>query len=446
MPNHYQIVQIGVPILTSLNEVSYDQDDNLLKLKTHLPEKAWSTLRVGGERDYLRWKEKSFVLMGEEDTDVGSCFITPSMTSNSAPCIDPEVEVAYDDKASSYAPAGDLRTVIEGFNGELPMGGGFVPVIGVCDSNSFHNVSYILSCSAFTRAVASFEACTDYMVLNFDFHNDNSSSVEYVSSDGWGGQAKHWVETLCRKNYQYTVVGLGGIKVQNLVPKGEEWAFANSSYDLELDIYREFSLAMNERAPDLANTCVYISIDRDVLGTQYTQWSTDSKIPFDDLHEAMVRSIAHLISRGAKIIGFDITGFPVRKEAADHSAEVLPSSVKADITRLIRTAEHAIELSLSTEAPMRTVRARMTELTAEPEVVGSPIFRREERISLFEEMRLKREAKERRQRERLERIESNAALLERREEIRIVLSRSPRIQTMDEDVLHEYVCTLLERE
>jgi len=240
--------------------------------------------------------------------------------------------------ASSRVDRPQMDRFIEGL---INKGLGF-PMFSVCDCNSFHTSGYLWGLYAAKMLEKDGKPKGPVAVINFDQHND-IGSVQYhdVRSDGWG------VPLLNR----LTNLGFGGCYMSVGVGS-ERGALATSprmagagcaSYASHKKA--AFVKLWKKLMESLGNTIkyIFISIDRDCLQGNYTQWGDGYFKNTADLTNHMGKVLESLFeaceerekSIVPQFIGFDITGLPEHRKLLS-SAPKKPDEIWKDLdTQLV---------------------------------------------------------------------------------------------------------------
>ncbi|UCF14170.1 MAG: hypothetical protein JSW59_12220 [Phycisphaerales bacterium] len=234
-------------------------------------------------------------------------------------------------------------------------------VFAVCDCNCFHNSAYVFGLLALNRRVnqeASAEplecpakigkelnvldeyVCTPVLIVNIDQHNDFKREEGRVDSDGWG-------QPLLRKfDYgAYVAVGLAGganlvgIKTLDEEPKAikpgvqlptlfdyqETIRRGNDAYKRVKAKFQKLWIKL-EKEMKFPFKYAYLTIDRDCMAFNHTQWGHRGSIFKNRFNvyyvaDAIIESFREI---GIALAGLDVTGLP--EDASLKAKE--PDSIK----------------------------------------------------------------------------------------------------------------------
>ena len=234
-------------------------------------------------------------------------------------------------QASSWCIQSDMEKMIGAMKATRRIGW---PLFTVCDSNSFHNVGYIMSRYAFANSK---NPRPWKLVINFDAHQDMGGADGIVGSDTWGGclSAKY------KKKLVYlNLGGLGAaysILYNGVRQQGFRSPFTALKMKREFDFLNKFpspkpntyltdpdkcttllnfawtKLGQLVQGFDLAQADVYATVDRDFMYGNGSMWGDSTSIfTYDDGYKLVSNVLKHVIdTKKARLVGFDVTGLPV---------------------------------------------------------------------------------------------------------------------------------------
>jgi hypothetical protein len=219
---------------------------------------------------------------------------------------------------SSAVPSEQMDSFIENLI-ELKPSLGF-PVFSVCDCNSFHTTGYLWGMYAARSLQQLGLPKGPVAIVNFDSHADTGKKdSQVVAIDRWGGML---VNSMAKAGFPACYLSVFNH------PNGEGSAFSATE-----GAKKSAKLPTIGKALDQSKTFldfwgkvetyfgkkiqyVFVSIDRDVLKNNYTQWGDGAIADHEALMVAMRTALAPLevlktsAQKTATLIGFDITGLP----------------------------------------------------------------------------------------------------------------------------------------
>ncbi|MBO0803732.1 MAG: arginase family protein [Nocardiopsaceae bacterium] len=200
------------------------------------------------------------------------------------------------------------------------------PLFSIIDTDSAHH----LSAPLVERAVAYADAPRlvgepgrAMLVVNFDAHTDYGAQARDTSTpitcQSWGRFVSNTVPQV--HGYQladaYVRFGLNTALDSTPTWSHGEWHQANTD-----TVTQRIAETDNASLADQLDTVIdaitqhgtrglnaYVSIDRDVVQVNYTQYS-DGPFPADQGIAGVKTCLDHLVSKGASIVGFDVCGLP----------------------------------------------------------------------------------------------------------------------------------------
>jgi hypothetical protein len=194
------------------------------------------------------------------------------------------------------------------------------PLFSIIDTNSAHHVSAPLVERAVTRAQP-----PAAIVINYDMHPDYGTGGGQIGCQGWGYYVSNAVANQHGALAQ-AYVQLGGAPprdAQAITWDGGQWHQAAGPGGMAViqpqnnpgqhPVYNQISavLAAVSQAANGAVVDAYISLDRDLVQTSYTQYD-DGKFTWNDSLQGVQACLAALQAHGSHLIGFDVCGLPTR--------------------------------------------------------------------------------------------------------------------------------------
>jgi hypothetical protein len=192
-------------------------------------------------------------------------------------------------------------------------------LFAVVDHNSAHHMSYILSRRALARATTPAKA----MVINFDMHEDfggggTLKTTSKITCGTWGqflfsptkiadayvvvGECKGHSQPLLKTKY---VANHFNVIVRQPGRTEVEGSSAPKNAAGVLSTIKEKVSGFSK----WSNYRVYISVDRDIAKGSFTQWG-DGYHTFADVQKCVKELMEDLDTKGAKLLGFDVSGMP----------------------------------------------------------------------------------------------------------------------------------------
>ncbi len=221
------------------------------------------------------------------------------------------------------------------------------PAFSVWDCNCFHNSGYIMGKYALDTAIAvSREVDPPVLIVNIDQHSDaGSKNQSIVSSDRWGyalaecypnssylsvasagKETAHQIETYYRPG-DSAVATLRPLHIpgQNKFTNthiGHLFTGSKQEKKAARDLLKAYwTLLLTKIYPNVEGRpgnfkFVYLTIDRDCMVGNLNQWG-DVKAILQNYEQVAILAdtiLSTLVSTGARVVGFDVTGLPENHE------------------------------------------------------------------------------------------------------------------------------------
>ena len=268
---------------------------------------------------------------GKVISPMGGMYMAPNVTALKKDTLQEDhrpqnVDGVIERNASSWVRETAANTVINGLTSSRI---GW-PVFCVCDSNSFHNLSFIMASYAFANTP---QPRAHKLILNFDAHTDIGGTQNYVGSDNWGGCMMRLGRTQA-----YLVIGVKGQyltllhqgtgpskpdssfrglllkKVLTRDSNDTNWCLKTANVKNVLELVWA-KLSRNPGGFNLSNCDVYVSIDRDFIKSNFTMWGDkNAKYTREEGYSVVSKVLTEVLGeRGgrARLVGFDVTGVAI---------------------------------------------------------------------------------------------------------------------------------------
>jgi hypothetical protein len=227
--------------------------------------------------------------------------------------------------ANGQCDLAELRCAMNGVWPALPH-----PVLGIIDSDAAHHISLLLA----ERAFAAVPAGRARIVINFDAHTDFSGAVPAVASlrcDNWGSFTVRAVPPVYVNPIADVYVMIGN-KVQGLAAPNPPWSNTSARFRVPaaggvpqaaqpvagatiaqqiqqlIAMLNGYAAAMNN-GNAWAGYTVYVTVDRDVQQTSYTDYG-DGAYTVAAVWQAVDDCLTELDNNHVAFAGFDICGLP----------------------------------------------------------------------------------------------------------------------------------------
>lgn len=187
------------------------------------------------------------------------------------------------------------------------------PLFSVVDHNSAHHMTYILANKAFR---GNQDMAGRRVVINFDNHKDYETfnpAADSLCCQNWGQALRPRPEdNALHRDYsvgRYIVLGLGSANA-NVV----SWGLDGIRHQDKVDLTQEVAMADALRkslqlGEPLENYFFHVTVDRDFMKGSFTPYGDGPHYPQEG-RNMVLQCLHYLKQRGAKLVGFDITGLP----------------------------------------------------------------------------------------------------------------------------------------
>jgi hypothetical protein len=224
------------------------------------------------------------------------------------------------------------------------------PLFSIIDTNSAHHLSAPLVERAVKRTDATRLAGNPtraMLVVNFDNHPDYGGDTTSPSTcQNWGCFVSKTVPNVYAYPIADAYVRFGANDPQaNPTWSRGQWHQASSGGGM-VDIDSTHAATLQQQLDTVirtispggaANLDAYVSLDRDVLKRNFTQYN-DGPFPAADGIAGVEACLAHLVHTGVRIVGFDICGLPTfpgaTKDAVDFKVPDAMALAKTQVTGL----------------------------------------------------------------------------------------------------------------
>lgn len=257
------------------------------------------------------------------------------------------------ENSSSRCSPGQINDIVEGMQALRGKGELAWPLFSVWDCNSFHTSGYLMGKYAFDCAESPQDKTL--IVVNIDQHSDaGSSSQKYVSSDRWGtplikqygkgvyvslscaGMKEDDIACESHVWYKDEEKGIQYIKVETprkrnfldakkqkatteswILKKHLDGLVGGEKKNAEEAMTKHWKALLGLIEPEESEEpkhfdYVFLTIDRDCMKNNFTQWGDGKSILENYKHVNNVAGavLETLTKNGAKLVGFDVTGLP----------------------------------------------------------------------------------------------------------------------------------------